>query len=190
MKMKRTCQRARTPHHPNQAERPVPSRHPASLCVLAASRHDFVPISPFCQRTHRWTHRCACECVSEGVCVCVRARVCVKSSRHPAAFRPPRPRHLLLLAVPSSARLPIALLRMPSSRHPPIVFSPDGRTITAWTRRASLLVLATATGGSTPWKARGPGVRWLPRSVLGTGLRKAIFMWCRAAVRLFGSAPR
>jgi len=44
VKMKETCQRAGTPHYPNQAERPVPSRHPASLYALTASRPEFVLI--------------------------------------------------------------------------------------------------------------------------------------------------
>ena len=37
VKMKEKCQRAGAPHYLNQAERPVPSRHPASLYALAAN---------------------------------------------------------------------------------------------------------------------------------------------------------
>ena len=48
VKMKETCQRAGSPHYQNQAERPVPSRHPASLYALTANRHNFLRISPFC----------------------------------------------------------------------------------------------------------------------------------------------
>ena len=45
VKMKETCHRTITLHYPNQAERPVPSCHPASLYALAENRHNFVRIS-------------------------------------------------------------------------------------------------------------------------------------------------